>query len=205
MCNLRQLVCVAFVILMGVVSVHAQSGEPQGSVESDGGIMADFEIPEMVQIQVKHGESLYDLAQMSKVNIEALENINGIDLSTPLKGGQRLVIPMTKIALTHFQTARKEFVDSRKASYLAKRGGLIEVRPYRVKTGDSAWNISRANGRLPVWFLKSFNPKSNLNRISIGQTIFVPVVGDTVPLEGPDADEPHGDATRIDIEEEPGC
>ena len=41
---------------------------------------SDFEIPEMVQVRVKTEKARIDLAQMSQVSVEALENINGIDL-----------------------------------------------------------------------------------------------------------------------------
>ncbi len=200
----RQFTTAALATMLSAGVASAQGIDPD-TLSDDAGIMADFEIPDMVEVRVEHGESLYDLAQMSQVKIEALENINGIDLNTPLKGGQRLVIPMTAEAQTRFQTARQAFKSSRKDAYLARRGGLIEVRSYRVKTGDSAWNIGRSHGRLPVWILKSFNPKANLNRITIGQMIQVPVVGDTQPPETPLDEVPHGDAADPYDEEEQGC
>ena len=111
---------------------------------------------------------------------------------------------MTKAAQTDFQSARSHFADKRKTSYLERRGGLVEVKPYRVRTGDSAWGIGKANGQLPVWILKAFNPEVNLNQISIGQTILVPVVGDTIPADSADGDAPQG-SIEVPDDEEIGC
>ena len=45
-------------------SALAEPTTPPTDEEMDAGVLADFEIPEMVQVRVKHGESLYDLAHV---------------------------------------------------------------------------------------------------------------------------------------------
>lgn len=200
---LNGLIVGSVALMMTFGSAFAEPLATAADGDGDAGVLSEFEIPEMVQVRVKHGESLYDLAQMSQVSIEALENINGIDLNTPLKGGQRLVIPMTKAVQSDFKTARNSFADKRKNAYLNRRGGLVEVKPYRVKTGDSAWGIGKANGGLPVWILKAFNPTVDLNQISIGQTISVPVVGDTVAEEEEEG-SPQG-SLESPTDDEIGC
>ena len=161
----------------------------------------------MVEVEVKHGESLYDLSQMSGVDIEALEQLNLIDLNQPLAGGQTLVIPMTADTEREFHEARRSMVESKKASYLARRGGLSTVKSYRVRTGDSAWQIAQRHGRLPVWLMEAFNPGVDLNRIVIGETLIIPVVGDTEALDGRESShqEPDGQGSTDPDIDEIGC
>ena len=155
------------------------------SVVEKSGLDAAFVVPELIEVRVRHGESLYLLARWSGVAIEALEEMNGIDLGHPLKGGQSLIIPMTREQTDRLEAARDLFANERKDAYIAGRGGLVEVQTYRLKTGDTVWTVARRHGRLPTWLIKAFNPGVNINRVRIGQRVFIPIVGDMVTPDEP--------------------
>ena len=138
------------------------------------------EVPELVVLRVRHGESLYDLARWTRVTIEDLETLNDIDLHTPLKAGQRLEVALTTDEISHFEARRSKFHDRRRARYLKRRGGLVEVKAHRIRTGESLWSLARANGRIPMWLVAAYNEDRNLDRLAIGDTVQIPVVGDTV-------------------------
>ena len=173
----------------GFASPHIETaGDPiTGPDKLDGASIsaAEFEVPELVEIRVQHGESLYDLARWSRVDVEAIEEINGIDLGHPLSGGQRLILPLTDMQLNRLQSARQAFAEQRKDDYLHRRGGLVEVHSYRMKTGDTVWSVSRRHGNLPTWLVKAFNPALDLNRVRIGQRVQLPVVGDMLVPDEP--------------------
>ena len=81
---------------------------------------------------------------------------------------------------TSFIQSRDTFHDRRKTRYLNRRGGLAEVREYRVRTGDTVWNIAKDHGDLPLWLVRSYNPGVDLNRVRIGDTLSVPIMGDSI-------------------------
>ena len=104
--------------------------------------LLDLDIPDMVEVHVRPGESVRHRSMVRGAH-RILEQLNGIDLAHGLKGGQTLVNSMTKSGQTSFIQSRDTFHDRRKTRYLNQRGGLAEVREYRVRTGDTVWNVPR--------------------------------------------------------------
>ena len=49
----------------------------------------------------------------------------------------------------------------------------------QVGTGETAWNIARS-GDMPLWVLAWFNQDKDLDRLSIGDELYLPVLGDTI-------------------------
>ena len=177
-----------FVLLINRAFAAPTTGtvlEPMEKIADKPNLDAAFVVPELVEVRVRHGESLYLLARWSGVAVEAIEEMNGIDLGHPLKGGQNLIIPMTREQSDRLAAARDLFANQRKDNYLARRGGLVEVQSYRLKTGDTVWKVARSHGRLPTWLIKAFNPGVNINRVRIGQRVFIPIVGDMVSPDEP--------------------
>ncbi len=184
--TVRDLPIIAFVVLAGARLAMAQESAEIDPYEYDGGIEslhfeADLpEVPSLVEVEVHHGESLYDLARWAGVTIEDLETLNGIDMHAGLKPGQTLEVALTDDELGRFEKRRARAGERRVERYLKRRGGLVEVKSHRVRTGETLWSIARSNGRLPMWFLATYNEGRNLDRIAIGDSLQVPVVGDTV-------------------------
>ncbi len=139
--------------------------------------------PDEVEILVRYGESLYDLARWSGLQVEDIEDGNDIDVNEPLQHGQPLVLPIDELAAATLEKRREGFAERRQKRYLKRRGGLVEVKSHRVRTNDSAWIIARDNGRMPLWLLAAYNPGRDLDRLSIGDTLKVPVTGDAVPAK----------------------
>lgn len=181
--NVRDLPIIAFVLLAG--TRLALAAAPWSELD-DAGIdelhyEADLpEVPELVEIDVRHGESLYDLARWAGVTIEDLETLNGIDLHSGLTPGQSLEVALTDDELATFEKRRDQAGQRRVERYLARRGGLVEIKAHRVRTGETLWSIAKRNGRLPMWLVASYNLGRNLDAIAIGDTLKVPVLGDTI-------------------------
>jgi hypothetical protein len=139
--------------------------------------------PELVEIEVRFGESLYDIARWSDLDMEDIEVLNGIDLRDGLKGGQTLTLPLDEAAFARLQSERKAFSDSRVDRYLSRRGGLADISTYRMGTGDTVWDVAKANGRLPLWVVSAFNEDLDLDRVGVGATLHLPVPGDAIAVK----------------------
>ena len=156
----------------------------------EGEVVDPLAPPELVEIEVKFGESLYDIARWSGLQMEDIEALNAIDLRDGLKGGQLLVLPLDTASFESLQARRAEFADSRVDQYLKRRGGLADVQTYRMRTGDTVWDVARENGRLPLWVVSAFNADIDLDRVGIGADLRLPVPGDSAAVTEPASHSP---------------
>ena len=185
-----------FSVLMLAVPAAAQPFSPE--FLDDAGVDPAFEAevvdplapPELVEIEVRFGESLYDIARWSGLQMEDIEALNAIDLRDGLKGGQLLLLPLGKDDFAQLQSRRADFADSRVDRYMKRRGGLADVQTYRMRTGDTVWDVARENGRLPLWVVSAFNADVDLDRVGIGADLRLPVPGDSVEAPAPHAPAP---------------
>lgn len=162
---------------------------PPGSVED----LVDGEGDPLLEIEVRPGESLVLLARWSGLSVEAIADDNGIRTGGTLYPGQLLEVDIDTETFTAMQDARDRFEDARLDRYLTRRGTLVGVTSHTVGTGETAWQIGREHGELPLWVLASFNRDLNLDRLRIGQEINLPMLGDTVAMD----DEPLEDAESV--------
>ena len=142
------------------------------------------EMPESpsTEIQVRHGESLVQLAHWAGLKAEEIAWKSGVDVRAMIYSGQTLVLPLDDEGARELERKRNHYEDTRLDNYLERRGGLLAVGPYAVGTGDTAWAIARENGGLPVWVLAAFNRNTDLDSLQIGQQIHLPVLGDSVTV-----------------------
>ncbi len=105
---------------------------------------------------VRKGETLLRIASYYKVPVRVLKRINGIE-GNLIRVGQKLIIPY------------REQV----SFYLAKRplNTGYQVTYYRVKRGDTLWNISKRFG-IPINKIKAWNNLSS-NVIWPGQVLVI--------------------------------
>ena len=100
------------------------------------------------------------------------------------------------------QDSRDAFEDARLDRYLARRGELVGVTTHTVGTGETAWQIAKDHGALPLWVLASFNRGQDLDRLRIGQEINLPMLGDDQAMDDEPlvAAEPAGDSAAAPAE-----
>ena len=175
------------------------------TTESESELFSNM--PDLVEVKIRHGDSLYDLARWSNTQIDIVESLNGVDTNDQLVVGGGLLLPMTKVEHKAFKAKRERFETQRRVRFLKRNGPLRRLKSHRVKQGQTVWRIARDHGRLPVWLVQSYNPDVNLNRVRVGQVILIPIIGD----EAENADETTGDFTDDNyldssaIDEEEGC
>jgi len=162
---------------------------PETTVEADGfaavrGESASFEdipLPRNLAVEVRAGENLVLLARWADSSVEAVAELNGLDVSEPLYPGQSLLMPTAdEAADAGLVESRESFAQARLERYLQRRGGLMAVDEHRVRTGETAWGIARNQLGIPTWVLEAYNPDADLDRLSIGERLVVPVLSDTV-------------------------
>lgn len=177
------------------LSVTTELVDPAGldSVELEGELeepaLAELEVvqegeleaPETFEIQVRSGESLVMLAGWAELTVEDLLEVNAIDPAAGLRVGQAIAIPLPEEMAPGFEDSRQAWQTARLDRYMARRGGLVGLDTYVVRTGDVAWKLADAND-LPMWVFTAFNREADLDRLRIGDRLTLPVLGDSVDI-----------------------
>ncbi len=167
---------------------------PEEGVTSELNEQASFEV------EVDYGETLVQLASWAWVTVEDIVAVNDFEAGDTLRVGQKVVIPVEEGEREMFEGARSTWHTARLDRYLDKRGGLVGVVDYTVRTGDVAWTLATEEAAAPLWVLAAFNRDADLNRLRIGEELRIPILGDTLevvsdvtpavdPAEGTPADE----------------
>ena len=146
-------------------------------------------------ITVQDGESLALLAGWSGVVAEEIASLNDLDVSDALYPGQELILPTE--AAGSVETERVAFTEIRLSRYLDRRGGLAGIRTYRVQTGDTAWGIARQELGVPTWVLSHYNGGDSLDRLSIGQELIAPVLGDEITADAEELTDASSEAATL--------
>lgn len=147
--------------------------EPQPTVEAE--TLSSFE--------VRAGESLDRLSRWSGSSVETLAALNGIEITAPLIPGQVLQIPVADSEA--FTASRDGAFEKRLERYLSSNGGLSGIEGYTVRTGDNAWAIAKQIAGVPSWVLAAFNADKSLDHLSVGDTLYLPIMTHVVDNEMP--------------------
>jgi membrane-bound lytic murein transglycosylase D len=102
-----------------------------------------------------------------------IRNLNKMGSGNDLRIGRTLKLPISSgNMVAEFEQKRIEYhqvlSESLKAHYT-----LIGIEKYTVRSGDSAWSLSRQSG-FPLWLLYRLNPELKISSLRKGQVILLP-------------------------------
>jgi len=153
--------------------------EPSPEIET----IEDIEPAPTFAVAIRTGENLVLIAEWADVSVEDVLAVNeGLDPTDPVFAGQRIELPGGAEEEQGYTAKRQAFTDAKLERYMARRGGLVGVDEHRVRTGDTASALADEIAEIPLWVLAEFNRGQDLDRLSIGQRVNLPVLGDTVEV-----------------------
>ncbi len=133
-----------------------------------------------IDIRVRAGETLDHFARWSESTVEEIAALNEITVRSQLVPGQALILPIEESDLDALEKKRVEDAEAKLARYISKRGGLAGIAAHEVKTGETAWHISKRQAKVPLWVLSAFNTKADMDALRAGDTIYLPIMGQTL-------------------------
>lgn len=143
---------------------------------------ADDPAEGFARVTVRHGETLDGLARLAGTRPETLAALNHRSVTAPLVPGEEIVVPEADT----FDERRESHLDERLFRFFEVRGGMVGVSSRVVATGDTAWGIAKEEG-VPLWVVAGLNRGRSLDRLSVGDELYLPLLGDTLqypPEEG---------------------
>lgn len=122
--------------------------------------------------KVQRGETLSQIAQRYDTSVELLRSTNGLRGSA-IRSGDHLLIPVARQELADYSLTATQ----REQRRLARKTGQ-GAQTYTVKTGDTLWDIARAN-KLSVQKLARLNGMAPRDRLRNGRILIVSEGGNT--------------------------
>ena len=92
-----------------------------------------------------------------------------------LRIGQRLRLDFSRTDPATFLERRMEYHKGIEEDFFSayRVTGTIE---HELRRGDSLWQLSRKSYRVPSWLIHRYNPTTDLNSLTPGETLVIPVV-----------------------------
>jgi peptidoglycan lytic transglycosylase D len=136
---------------------------------------------------VRSGDNLTDIAQRHSQTLEAVLSWNGLGKRSVIHPGQKLIVGAREAGLADAQG--RSTVSQPAASDPTPDGSSSTVmREYRVRRGDTLWDIAMAN-RITVTQLRSANNLTSRSVIKPGQVLQIPTSGSAGAVTHNDSQE----------------
>ncbi len=126
-------------------------------------------------IRVAAAETLGHYAQWLGIPTSRLRRVNKLRYGRPIQVNQQLTIPLAKTYETSFVEKRYDFHRELLEDFFAS-WRIENLRPYRIKSGDSIWVLCSREFDLPFWLIHRFNQDLDPLKMRPRQEIMVPVV-----------------------------
>jgi membrane-bound lytic murein transglycosylase D len=126
-------------------------------------------------IMVEVEETLGHFADWLEIRTQVLRRLNGFTYGQVLHTHQRIKIPFNKVPQEAFEERRFEYHQRIQEDFFAAFQ-VESLNTYKVKSGDSLWNLASETFAVPMWLLKRCNPDVDFSALRRSQELLVPVV-----------------------------
>jgi membrane-bound lytic murein transglycosylase D len=135
--------------------------------------LKNFESQEMNYHKVKSGETLSTIASKYRCSVKNLQNWNGLKQNAILKIGQQLIVYAPSSTGTKSNASAQAKSSTQASATTSSASSGKTKTTYKVKQGDTLWNIAQKYPGTSVEAIKSHNGLSG-NNLKVGQTLKIP-------------------------------
>ncbi|MFQ5708990.1 MAG: LysM peptidoglycan-binding domain-containing protein [bacterium] len=135
----------------------------------------EIDWPENGQVRVEADETLGHFADWLGVSTQKLRKINRLSYWEPIRVGSLLWLTFEKVTPEEFQKRRTEYHQGIEEDFYSNY--YVEgVKTIKIKRGDNIWLIGHRNFELPYWLIRMYNPDQDLDHLTVGQELVIPIV-----------------------------
>ncbi len=126
-------------------------------------------------IEVQPDESIGLLADWLKVTPSSIRISNNMSMSSDVQPGQTIELDFINTEVASFEENRFDFHQELQEDFFDSFQ-VVGFTSYRVKNGDTIWEISRKKFDVPLWLLKKYNENLDYNRLDLSSSLQIPVL-----------------------------
>ncbi len=134
---------------------------------------SDYAISEDNTIEIQASETLGHYAEWLGLRASQLRRINGLRYGQPVVIGQRLKLDFSRVNPKAFLQHRIAYQKSLQEAFFSSYQ-ISSTSTHVVLPGESLWELSQRNYKVPVWLLRQYNPDLDINNVRPGTVIVIP-------------------------------
>ncbi len=132
--------------------------------------------PSFGKIIVQPEETLGHYADWLQVPTQVIRNLNNLRPNQDIQLGQEIKVVFSNVTEKEFQRKRMEYHRSIEEDFFASY--TIEgVSIHKIKSGENIWYLCNQVYEVPYWLIQKYNPNKNLERLSAGDELIIPIIG----------------------------
>jgi membrane-bound lytic murein transglycosylase D len=167
-----------------VSAAQAQAEGPQlvpGVADPQSEDPVDYSVAADGSIRVVAAETLGHYAEWLDTNAARLRALNHLHGRKPVVIGRRLQLEFDTVTRAQFEQRRREYHEQLQAAYFASHR-ITGTELYVARRGDSLWNITKRDLKIPIWLLQQYNPSLDFSALRPGTQVALPQVEDVATL-----------------------
>ncbi|MEE8581488.1 MAG: LysM peptidoglycan-binding domain-containing protein [Myxococcota bacterium] len=166
----------------GLLAAETEAGS-QSEAEETPTLVADpsdYSVSSDGRIEVQAVETLGHYAEWLNVRASRLRALNRMRYGEPVVVGQSLRLDLSRVSAERFEEQRIDYHHSVQDEFF-ERFEIAGTQVHVMRRGDSLWDLSRREYRVPLWLLRQYNPDLQFDDLKPGTLITIPRL------------KPHGD------------
>ena len=125
-------------------------------------------------IFVEVDETLGHYAEWGRISAQLIRKINGFRYGRFIRLNQKIKIPFSRVTPDVFFQKRSEYHKSVQEDFF-ENYKVKETIEYTVKSGITVWEICNEIYDIPLWLLRRYNPKTDLEFLKKGEKLTIPI------------------------------
>jgi membrane-bound lytic murein transglycosylase D len=129
-------------------------------------------------IKIDFDETLSHVADWARLSVRELRRLNNLRRrGSRIHVNQSIKVPFRRTTPEEFERKRQEYHKAIQEDFFGNYQ-VEKVVTRKLKKGETLWEICNDVYSIPFWLLSNYNPDTNINRISAGESINIPILTD---------------------------
>jgi len=129
-------------------------------------------------IKIDFDETLSHVADWARLSVRELRQLNNLRRrGSRIHVNQTIKVPFRRTTPEEFERKRQEYHKAIQEDFFGNYK-VEKVVSRKLKKGETLWEICNNLYSIPFWLLSNYNPDIDINRISVGESMNIPILTD---------------------------
>jgi peptidoglycan lytic transglycosylase D len=129
-------------------------------------------------IKIDYDETLSHVADWARLSVRELRRLNNLRRrGSRIHVNQSIKVPFRRTTPEEFEAKRQEYHKAIQEDFFGNYQ-VEKVVARKLKRGETLWEICNNVYSIPFWLLSNYNPDTDINKISAGESINIPFLTD---------------------------
>ena len=129
-------------------------------------------------IKIDFDETLSHVADWARISVRELRRLNNLRRrGSRIRINQSIKVPFRRTTPEEFERKRQEYHKAIQEDFFGNYQ-VEKVVTRELKKGETLWEICNNVYSIPFWLLSNYNPDKDINKISVGESINIPILTD---------------------------